>query len=173
MLTRPIRLPRITPYVPTPEDPTIFWFNSERDDIVREVARRCVERAVHEQKPLEYVLNEVAHEEVKRLESQHDDETRDSLGFWRGIMRRVGRMNDAEKKEALRTICERMTWDIAGNFDPRVYKFATRAVPTLLTAVMKPSALPKDLASIRSHHHSIDDILRTEGDIEHIRRLAS
>ncbi len=41
---RPMRLPRLTPYVPEPDDPAIFWFNSERDDIIREVVRRMVER---------------------------------------------------------------------------------------------------------------------------------
>ncbi|WP_169791582.1 1-acyl-sn-glycerol-3-phosphate acyltransferase [Sandaracinus amylolyticus] len=172
LLTRPIRLPRLTPYVPAPDDPTIFWFNSERDDIIREVTRRCVERHVHEQRPLEYVLNEVAHEEVKRLESQRDDEARDSLGFWRGTMRRVGRMSESEKKETLRLICERMAWDIAGNFDPRIYQFATRAVPPLLTGVMKPSALPEDLMTMASGTHVVDEMLRTEGDIDRLKRLA-
>jgi glycerol-3-phosphate O-acyltransferase len=87
-------------------------------------------------------------------------------------MRRVGRMSESEKKETLRAICERMTWDIAGNFDPRVYQFATRAVPPLLTGVMKPSALPEDLMTLASGTHAVDEILRTEGDIEGLRRLA-
>lgn len=173
LLTRPVRLPRLSPYVPAPDDPAIFWFNSERDDIIREVTRRSVERLVHDSRPLEYVLNEVAHAEVKRLESQRDDEARDSLGFWRGIMRRVGRMSEQEKRDSLHAICERMAWDIAGNFDPRVYRFATRAVPTLLTSVMKPSALPQDIVSIGQGRHAIDEMLRTEGEIEHLRRLAT
>ena len=37
---RPLRLPHIKPYVPRPSDPSIFWFNSERDDIVSEVVKR-------------------------------------------------------------------------------------------------------------------------------------
>jgi glycerol-3-phosphate O-acyltransferase len=172
LLTRPIRLPRLRPYVPAPEDPTIFWFNSERDDIVREVVRRVVERFVHEQRPLEYVLNEVAHEEVKRLETQRDDEARESLGFWRGITRRVGKMGDAERRDALRAICERMARDVAGNFDPRVYQLATRAVPRMLTGVMKPSALPEELMTLGSGTHGVDEMLKTEGDIERLKRLA-
>jgi glycerol-3-phosphate O-acyltransferase len=176
LLTRPIRLPRLVPYVPAPDDPTIFWFNSERDDIVREVVRRVVERFVHEQRPLEYVLNEVAHEETKRLETQRDDEARNSLGFWRGMMRKVGRMSDAERKDALRAICERMAWDVAGNFDPRVYRFATHIVPRVLTGVMKPSALPEELLSGAAPDdfpaHPIDSMIRTEGDVDRLRRLA-
>lgn len=177
LLTRPVRLPRLTPYVPAPDDPTIFWFNSERDDIVREVVRRCVERFVHDQKPLEYVLNEVAYEEVKRLESQRDDEAKESLRYWRGTIRKVGRMTDAEKKETLHSICERMARDVAGNFDPRVYHFATRAVPRLLTGVMKPSALPEDLMALGLSGGSggtapVDEIMRTEGDVDRLRRLS-
>ena len=44
LMSRPMRLPRLKPYVPDPDDPAIFWFNSERDDIIREVVRRLVER---------------------------------------------------------------------------------------------------------------------------------
>jgi hypothetical protein len=40
--TRPLRLPRLRTYVPRPEDPKIFWFNSERADIVDEVVRRIM-----------------------------------------------------------------------------------------------------------------------------------
>ena len=171
LLTRPIRLPRLSPYVPSPDDPTIFWFNSERDDIVREVTRRVVERFVDERRPLEYVLNEVAHAETMRLETQRDDEARQSLGFWRGMMRRVGKMTDSERKEALAAICERMARDVAGNFDPRVYQFATRMVPRLLTGVMKPAALPEELMTGSGGRHPIDEMMVTEGDTARLRAL--
>ena len=53
LFKRPMRLPRLRPYVPEPDDPAIFWFNSERDDIIREVARRMVERYDKDREPLE------------------------------------------------------------------------------------------------------------------------
>ena len=59
LLTRPMRLPRLTPYVPEPDDPAIFWFNSERDDIIREVVRRIAERYGKDRATLEYTLNDV------------------------------------------------------------------------------------------------------------------
>ena len=40
---RPLRLPRFKPYVPRHDDPPIYWFNSERDDIIREVVARVVD----------------------------------------------------------------------------------------------------------------------------------
>ncbi|MDX2089566.1 MAG: 1-acyl-sn-glycerol-3-phosphate acyltransferase [Kofleriaceae bacterium] len=169
LLTRPIRLPHLSPYVPKPEDPPIFWFNSERDDIVREVVRRMVEREARDAHHAELALNEVAFHEVRRLETQRDDEARESLGFYRGLTRRVARMSDGEKKQTVTHIAERMARDIAGNFDPRVYAFSRHVVPRVLTGAMRPSSLGLDLLSRGA---SIDQILTTEGPIDRLRALS-
>ena len=176
LLERPMRLPRMRAYVPKPDDPAIFWFNGERDDIVREVVRRLEARlgppGTATKPPLEYVLNDCANEEARRLYSQRDDETKQSLRFWRGVIKRVGKMSDADRRAMFHEICERMAKDVAGNFDPRVYSFATRVVPHALTGILKPSSLPADLASIGSGHGSpVDELMTTEGDIERLRRL--
>jgi glycerol-3-phosphate O-acyltransferase len=126
-LTKPLRLPRLRPFVPRADDPPIFGFNGERDDIVREVVRRMEERCAEEKLALDYVLNEVAYEEIRRLEAQRDDEARESLGFWKGSVRKIGKMSEHERRELFRTISERMARDIAGNFDPRVYSRSRRA----------------------------------------------
>lgn len=170
-LEKPLRLPRLRPYVPEPDDPAIFWFNSERDDIIREVARRLVDRYAKDRGSLEYALNEVAFHETQRLERQRDEEARASLGYWRGLLRRIARMSDDDKRDALRGIAERMASDIAGNFDPRVFRFAIRAAPKLLTGVMKPGALPKDLATAGLGTPALDEMLKIEGEIELLRRL--
>ncbi|MBK8172138.1 MAG: 1-acyl-sn-glycerol-3-phosphate acyltransferase [Sandaracinaceae bacterium] len=169
-LQRPLRLPRLRPYVPEPDDPPIFWFNSERDEIVREVVRRVVEHRSKSSGQMEYTLNEVAFHEVERLEKQKDSESRESLGKWRGLLRRVSRMNDDERRDALREIALNMAKDVAGNFDPRVYAFAGHAVPRLLTAVMKPASLP--LALVSGAPEALDKMLITEGCIPKLRRLA-
>ncbi|MFK7991497.1 MAG: 1-acyl-sn-glycerol-3-phosphate acyltransferase [Sandaracinaceae bacterium] len=168
---RPMRLPRLTPYVPEPDDPAIFWFNSERDDIIREVVRRMVERYDTNRDTLEYALNEVAFHETERLEKQRDAEAKESLRYWRGLLRRIAKMSDDAKRDALRGISRRMAKDIAGNFDPRVYKMAIGASPKLLTGVMRPGALPKDLASSGLGAPALDEMLTAEGDIDLLRRL--
>lgn len=170
-LLKPFRLPRLRPYVPEPDDPAIFWFNNERDDIVREVVRRQVERFARDPNTLEYALNEVAFHETRRLEKQRDDEARQELGYWRGLLRRVARMSDDAKRDALRGISERMARDIAGNFDPRVYQMATRVAPALLTGVMRPTALPRDLASLGTGAPALDEMISVEGNIELLQRL--
>ena len=172
LLTRPIRLPRLTPYVPHADDPPIFWFNSERDDIVREVTTRTVEARASDGRPLEYVLNEVAWDELRRLESQRDDEARENLPFWRQTTRRLARMSESEKRAVLESICQHMAKDVAGNFDARVYQFATGVVPRVLTGVMKPSAVPEDIMHMGTGIHAVDELLKTDGDVERLRKLA-
>ena len=162
---RPLRLPHIKPYVPRPSDPSIFWFNSERDDIVSDVVKRiCVDLELDRSR-LEIALNDAAYHEIRRLENQRDDEARDRLGYWRSMIRRIGKMDDTEQRRVLHTIVTDMTRDVAGNFDPRVYRFARRAVPRLIGGVMEPRRL------MAAAPQSLDRVLRVQGDVERLRHL--
>ena len=63
-----------------------------------------------------------------------------------------------------------MARDVAGNFDPRVYQFARRAIPRLVSGVMEPSRIP----DITSDAYSVlDRVLKVEGDLEHLRKIQS
>jgi len=172
MLIKPMRLPHLTPHVANEGDPPVFGFNSERDDIVREVVQRLQIKLKTDARPLEYALNEVALDEVRRLESQRDDEAKLYLGKWRSLVKRVGKMTDGDKLDVLRETSERMAKDVAGNFDPRVYSFATRAVPHALSGILKPSSILQDAAHLGRGPVAVDDLLRTEGEIPLLRDLA-
>lgn len=164
---RPLRLPRLRPHVPQPSDPPIFWFDSERKDIVREVTQRVVQRHTADRRRMELVLNETALAEIRRLESQRDAEARERLPKWRSLARRIARLSDVEKRDTVREIVTRYAEDVAGNFDPRVYAFSKHAVPKLLAGVMAPSRLPEELIG----ETLIGELLRVEGEIEHLRAL--
>lgn len=164
---RPLRLPHIKPYVPRPSDPSIFWFNSERDDIVSEVVNRICTAHESDRARLEIALNDAAFHEIRRLEKQRDEEARDRLGYWRSMIRRIGKMDDTEQRRVLHTIVTTMTRDVAGNFDPRVYRFARRAVPRLIGGVMEPRRLMAAAPEL------LERVLKVEGDLEHLRRLQS
>ena len=166
---RPLRLPHLTPYVPRASDPPIFWFNSERDDIVSDVVKRTCD--AHETDPtrLEMALNDAAFHEIRRLENQHDEEARDRLGYWRSMIRRIGKMDDSEQRRVLHTIVTHMARDIAGNFDPRVYRFARHAIPRLIGGVMEPKRLGKDLMA--PSPEALSRVLRVQGDLERLRHL--
>jgi glycerol-3-phosphate O-acyltransferase len=168
--TRTLRLPRLRSYVPQPDDPRIFWFNSERDHIIEEVVRRIMERHGDADDELEQVLNDVAYHEVRRLERQGDNEAGRNVDFWRGVIRRLGRMSPEGKHEMLRSIAESMARDVAGNFDPRVYRLAVKMVPSVLTAVMQPASLLRKM--LDTVPNRLDDLIATEGPLEKIRRLS-
>ena len=166
---RPLRLPHLKPYVPRPSDPSIFWFNSERDDVVSDVVNRICTAHESDRARLEMALNDAAFHEIRRLEKQRDDEARDRLGYWRSMIRRIGKMDDTERRRVLHSIVTNMTRDVAGNFDPRVYRFSRRAVPRLIGGVMEPRRLTQDFMAGTSE--SLDRVLRVQGDLAHLREL--
>ena len=162
---RPLRLPHIKPYVPRPSDPSIFWFNSERDDIVSDVVKRICTTHEPDRARLEIALNDAAYHEIRRLETQRDEEARDRLGYWRSMIRRIGKMDDTEQRRVLHTIVTEMTRDVAGNFDPRVYRFARQAAPRLIGGIMEPRRL------VAAAPESLDRVLKVQGDLERLRQL--
>jgi len=162
------RLPRLEPYVPQANDPAIFWFNGEREDIVREVAERVAADHGRSVGALELALNDCAMTEMRRLDSQGDDEARRDLGQWRALSRHIARMSEGEQRRAVREVTTRFAEDVAGNFDPRVYRFAIRAVPRLLASLMQPSQLPRALTE---GERVLDRLFGVEGDAEKLQRL--
>ena len=169
LLSRPLRLPAFLGPTPSPDDPQIFRFHGERGPIVSDVVRRVVQHYAGQPERLLHVLNEAGNAEVRRLAGQGDMEASDALGSWKRLVRRLGKMDEDERREALREKVRAMTEDIAGNFDPRVYALATRLVPNVLTAVMSPKAMPQQLLS---GFRPLDGLITAEGPIDKLRRLA-
>ncbi len=168
---RPLRLPRLRPYVPKPDDPAIFWFNSERKDIVREVASRVAGFHTASRRDMELMLNDAAFHEIRRLEQQRNTETREELPYWRGLVKRIAKMTDDEKRRAVEDLTMRYSKDVAGNFDPRVYELSTHAVPRLLTGIMRPSSLPSVLPKGEGTT-VLEQLLRIEGDVQQLKNLS-
>jgi glycerol-3-phosphate O-acyltransferase len=114
--------------------PPIFGFNQARENIVDEVVRRVCESV---RDPL-LALNEAAFLEVRRQETGGRDDVV-PLGEWRGLARSIGRMSEAESRTKVSELARRYARDVAGNFDPRVYRFASRAVAPLIGMLMSPT----------------------------------
>lgn len=168
-LSRPLRLPAFLGPTPKPGDPQIFRFNGEREQIIADVVRRTVEQYAGDPKRLLYVLNEAGNAEIRRLSGQGDAEADEKLGSWRRLVKRLGKMDDGERVDAVRAIARTMADDVAGNFDIRVYGLATKIVPNVLTAVMNPINLPQQLLAGASQ---LDTLISTEGPLDKLKRLA-
>lgn len=166
----PLRVPTLLAPKIRPGDPRIFSFNGERPHIIHDLVTRVVEQQGRDPERLLYHLNDAANAEVRRLASQRDAEAEVSLDFWRRLLHGLGKMDDDERRESLKTIVSRMGDDIAGNFDVRVFGATRRMVPGVLTAIMNPSSLPREL--VRSGWPRVDSLVTAEGPIQRLRELA-
>jgi len=145
-------------------------FNSDRERLLAEVERRVVARKIVEAKTggdasLEYVLNDVAYCEIRRLEGSKSG----GVDRWRELSRRLLGMSEDEKREELRGLVGHYGRDIVGNFDPRVYRFATGIGPSLLGFLFSPTATLRDgMNSLRN----LDARIHADGEIDLARACA-
>jgi glycerol-3-phosphate O-acyltransferase len=140
----------------------IFGFNAARSSIVDEVVHRVTSQT---RDPL-LSLNEAAFLETKRLLSSGHPE----LAEWRSLASHLGRMTDDELRERLEHYARRYAWDVAGNFDKRVYRVASRVTAPLLGALLSPRATLKNLPS-SFDLTALDGRILVQGPREHVRRL--
>src|SRR5215475_9382251 len=103
-------------------------FNDERERLLAEVERRVVARRVAEARA-----------------------GGAAVGRWRDLSRRLRTMAEPDKEEELRSLVRHYGRDVVGNFDPRVYRFATGVAPPLLGFVFSPvGSLREGVAAVRS-----------------------
>jgi len=147
----------------------IFKFNQERDKLVLRTSERVCNTIAD---PL-HVLNDAAYHETRRLDGTTRPRDLGRLDRWKSLARRLGTMGDDERRARLRNIVEEYANDVAGNFDPRVFRVSTRLIPTLVTALLSPRALPS-LARSPDKLFSLDalgDKVVVQGDVALLKRL--
>ena len=116
----------------------IFRYNRERQRLVEAtIDRVCA--AAHDAL---HLLNDAAYHETRRLDGTRRPKDLERLERWRALARRLGKMSDAERRRHVRGVATEYANDIAGHFDPRVFKFSTRLIPMLVTSLLSPRDLP-------------------------------
>jgi glycerol-3-phosphate O-acyltransferase len=133
----------------------------------RVVARKVGDARAGGDASLEYVLNDVAYCEIRRLEAGHGKSG--AIERWRDLSRRLLGMSEADKQEALRSLVRHYGHDIVGNFDPRVYRFATGIGPSLLGFVFSPTGSLREGVQAIS---SLDARIHADGEIDVARTCA-
>src|SRR6185312_15172459 len=141
----------------------IFGFNDSKQEIVREVVDRVTTSAPD---PI-FVLNEAAYLEMRRLAAKDGPE----YAEWRGLATSLGRCTQAEARDKLRGLCERYAWDVAGNFNPSVYKFATKAMVPLLGTLLSPRSALRNIPQLGALH-ALDGRVVVQGPTETIDALS-
>jgi glycerol-3-phosphate O-acyltransferase len=150
-----------------PFDAPIVGFNRARAEIVDQV----VGRACEETKDARLAISEAAFLEVKRQQETVVDDVV-PLDEWRSLARSLARMSDAECATRLRALATAYARDIAGHFDPRVYKFATKAIAPLLGMLMSPRQTLAHFAGAFDMR-ALDGRVIVEGPIGAIRALTA
>src|SRR4051812_156541 len=146
-------------------------FNEDRERLLAEVERRVVAHKIAEARAggdasLEYVLNDVAYCEIRRLEAGSG---KTGVDRWRDLSRRLLAMSEPDKQSELRNLVGYYGKDIVGNFDPRVYKFATGIGPSLLGFVFSPiGSLREGMQALRN----LDARIHADGEIDLARACA-
>lgn len=147
----------------------IFGFNANRSALVG----HTIERVVKTTPDTLHALNDAAYHETRRLDGTTRPADLVRLDGWRTLARRVGRMSDMERQARLRSIVDEYARDIAGNFNPRVFKASTRLIPGLVTALLNPRKLGRmvrDPAALFSLDALASQLL-VEGPMETLRAL--
>ncbi len=143
-------------------------FNADRDRVLATVERRVVARLSERARrggdeSLEYVLNDVCVNELKRLGGEH-------AARWRALAGKLGTMSEEDKRGELTTLVRHFGKDIVGNFDPRVYRFATRVLTPGLGFLFSP------LSSVRGGVGGLlaelDSRIQVEGPLDMLRGIA-
>jgi glycerol-3-phosphate O-acyltransferase len=152
----------------------LIRFNTERQEIVAEVDRRVVASRLAaagegRDASLEYVLNDVAYQEIRRRErGMASARERKKVGEWRDLARRLGRMSEGEKRDHLARLVHDYASDVCGNFNPRVYRFATRLLPPLLSGLLSPGSVAQGLSNLGD----LTGKVAIDGPLDQIRACA-
>ncbi|MCP4447515.1 MAG: hypothetical protein GY811_19560 [Myxococcales bacterium] len=147
-------------------------FNDERSSIVDEVSSRIVNDHLRlaqdsPDESLEYVLNEVAFAEIQRLQKSSSKNDKKRLARWHDLAHRLGQMSEFDKRKELESIVRYHAQDIAGNFNPKVFRFTTDILPPALSFLLNPiSGFGEGMQALGA----MADQIRIEGPIDQIHR---
>lgn len=141
------------------------------EDIGEEVARRVFDRVLQRAESaggpsLEEVAYETVYAERRRLaRAEPNPRTGADSRFIAWLRRELAFADEPRRRELVATVIERYTQEIAGHFDRRVYRLATRVVPPALGLLLHGHVLPKP-ADFR-----FEDRILLEGEVDALRRL--
>lgn len=141
----------------------IFQLNEERGAIVEDVIARELAEKARSEASIELAVNDAAFHEIARLESGRRNKAK--LEEWTDLYRTLGRRSPDEKERLLKKLISANTWDIVGNFDPKVYNLATSMVPHGLETLFKNQ--------LKGHTAGLAERVMIEGNVDHLKSLVS
>jgi glycerol-3-phosphate O-acyltransferase len=143
----------------------------DRERAVEEVVSRVMSRVLERgPQALEGAIADTLYHERARMDKERRGKERDRcLAQLDRLRSRLLAGSDEERRRLLREVTEAFAREVLGNFDPRVHRFATRAVPFGLAALLHASS-PQQLLR-RFPDLGLEDRLAVDGEVAHARAL--
>jgi hypothetical protein len=112
-------------------------------EVVSRVVDGYVQGAAGREGHLEGVLSDTLYHEGLRLEREDpsDPATKAYRELYRRVRRELASASPSRQKALLTEITRSFAEEVVGNFDERVYRVATRAVPHGLSALLKGASV--------------------------------
>ncbi len=150
---------------------------AEKEAVLIEVQSRVLaaKDALTEREPnfdLAAVVNDALYHERHRLDTHRGSPTwKEDHVFWKKVSRRLSRASTRELRDILGSVIHRYLEEIIGNFDPKVYRVATKMIPYALSGLLNTMS-PTRLLSGFSSLANLDDHLLVRGEIDTILELS-
>ncbi|MSP61432.1 MAG: hypothetical protein EXR72_14010 [Myxococcales bacterium] len=148
-------------------------FNKERAAILADTVRRVVDQrlaAAGARSGLELQINDVCFHEEQRFRAtpRLSDEDKALKARFRRLQKGLRRMSESELKQALTDLAGWYAEDVVGNFNPRVFSFATRLLPIGLSLLFSPVRLGRSLDDLSQ----LRERILIEGQVADLARLS-
>ena len=118
---------------------------------------------------LEYTLNDVAFAEIQRYQKQKDRRSQKKESEWRQFALSLSKLDSVQKRVELSRLAKVYATDVAGNFNPKIYRLAKDIVPSALSVLLSP------VRSIREGVEAFGKVaesVRVEGAVEKVKACA-
>ncbi len=149
----------------------IFKQIQDKDEILKEVINLTYQEETLKH-GIDKVILDTAYNEIKRLEnSKKTPEEKEELSQWRNTYQSMLNISEEDKSKTLKKMISFYANDIIGNFNPKVYKFATKLLPSLLSIFFRTVTLKSVVIPI-PEAKDIDKIIVLSGKIKEIQELS-
>jgi glycerol-3-phosphate O-acyltransferase len=147
----------------------------DRERIQVEVVSRVVERHVEAARRspdgyLETLVNDTLYHERQRLEHADGRQARADAALYDDIRKQMRHASDRDLQVMLHRMARRFVAEVVGNFDERVYRLSTSAIPVGLWGLLNAMS-PKRLLSLEGLREGLAEQVRVEGEVEHVKAL--
>jgi glycerol-3-phosphate O-acyltransferase len=147
----------------------------DRDRVQVEVVSRVLDDHVQRARNapegyLETLVNDTLFYERQRMEREARAKVKEDWAFYESMRRKMSHASERDLRSLLEKMARRFAAEVVGNFDERVYRFATSAIPTGLWALLNALS-PQRLFSLEGIRRGLSNHLQVQGEVDHVRGL--